>query len=492
MQTAMNAKLEKLSELANILSSENSLRNDLFTLFARFGLGRLLCRLSLEKQKGVSAVQLILSLCLFRVCSETVHSIYDKRFYDLLDTGKNCYYRMMNRASMNWRRLLMYMAVRFQAILRTKHANSEGLPKCYILDDTTLEKTGMRMEHISRVYDHVKHVYVLGYKLLLCAFFDGKSTLPIDFSLHCEKGKNGDYGLSSKQRKARFSKKRDKTCPNYTRAEEVTQSKLDVAIEMLKRAWKHKPLRAEYVLCDSWFTCERLIAEVRKIGKGAMHFVGLAKMGNRKYLVDGKKYSAAELVTKYERNSKRHHNMHTCRKYKCLYISLRGKIGEQDVRIFLVKYGRNTNWNILLTSDTEMSFLKAFEIYQIRWNIEVLNKETKQYLKLGQYQGRDFDGQIADCTICYLTYIVMALEKRFSDYETMGELFACMEDDLRALTLWKRILACLRRLLEVLGEELGLTFEKMAQRFFNEDKTARLYLLMIKELEEGRAEPLTA
>ena len=84
-----------------------------------------------------------------------------------------------------------------------------------------------------------------------------------------------------------------------------------------------------------------------------------------------------------------------------------------------------------------MSFIKAFEVYQIRWNIEVMNKETKQYLGLGGYQGCDFNSQIADTTLCYLTYTVMALEKRFTEYQTMGELFSDMEDDLMALTLWK-------------------------------------------------------
>jgi len=48
-----------------------------------------------------------------------------------------------------------------------------------------------------------------------------------------------------------------------------------------------------------------------------------------------------------------------------------------------------------------MSFVKAFEVYQNRWNIEVMNKETKQYLGLGSYQGCDFNGQIADATLCY-------------------------------------------------------------------------------------------
>ena len=31
----------------------------------------------------------------------------------------------------------------------------------------------------------------------------------------------------------------------------------------------------------------------------------------------------------------------------------------------------------------------------------------KGYLGLGSYMGRDFDGQIADATLCYITYIVM-------------------------------------------------------------------------------------
>ena len=57
----------------------------------------------------------------------------------------------------------------------------------------------------------------------------------------------------------------------------------------------------------------------------------------------------------------------------------------------------------LLSTDLSMSFVRAFEVYQIRWNIEVLNKECKQYLGLGACAGRDFDAQIADCTLCFLT-----------------------------------------------------------------------------------------
>jgi hypothetical protein len=95
---------------------------------------------------------------------------------------------------------------------------------------------------------------VSGYKLLLLAFFDGKSTLPVDFSLHAEKRKKGDYGFTARQRKNQFKKKRSKGLPNYTRYKEVDESKLEMAVFMIKQAWQ-KGIRAKYALTDSWFTC---------------------------------------------------------------------------------------------------------------------------------------------------------------------------------------------------------------------------------------------
>ena len=48
--------------------------SDILSLFSKFGLGRLLCRLTLEKHDGISDVQLIIS----RINGETIHSIYKK------------------------------------------------------------------------------------------------------------------------------------------------------------------------------------------------------------------------------------------------------------------------------------------------------------------------------------------------------------------------------------------------------------------------------
>jgi hypothetical protein len=87
----MEAKIEKISELSKLLSVKNRMSDDLFHLFGKFGIGRLLSQLSLEKQDGVSASELILSLCLFRIVGDSIHSICKHKIYELSNHGKNCF-----------------------------------------------------------------------------------------------------------------------------------------------------------------------------------------------------------------------------------------------------------------------------------------------------------------------------------------------------------------------------------------------------------------
>ena len=72
----MEAKFGNFSELANLLSVKSRVSSDITVLFERFSLGRLLSRMGIRKEQGYSLVQLIMALCIFRVCGETIHSAY--------------------------------------------------------------------------------------------------------------------------------------------------------------------------------------------------------------------------------------------------------------------------------------------------------------------------------------------------------------------------------------------------------------------------------
>ena len=56
----MEAKIDKISELSKLLSVKTRMSDDLFHLFGKYGIGHLLSRLSLKKQDGVCASELIL------------------------------------------------------------------------------------------------------------------------------------------------------------------------------------------------------------------------------------------------------------------------------------------------------------------------------------------------------------------------------------------------------------------------------------------------
>ena len=74
----------------------------------------------------------------------------------------------------------------------------------------------------------------------------------------------------------------------------------------------------------------------------------------------------------------------------------------------------------MLSTDLSMNFVRAFESYQIRWNIEVVNKETKGHLRLGSYMGRDFDGQIANATLCYITYYCCPIKPLYTAISSLN------------------------------------------------------------------------
>ena len=451
----MDAKLDKISELSNILCEKESLGQKIVAVSHDFDLGKLMRQAHITKDQGVPCSALLLYLLLIRLLEISIFCFYKAKWFGLLsaEIGKNCFYRFLSNPSYNWRSLLLGIAKQFLRIVERRGGTCDDTPFFYIVDDTTLEKTGSHFEGLSRVFDHTDGRHKPGYKLLTLSFFDGKSSIPLDCSLHAEKGRKGDYSLSAKERKVLFRKKRDADSPGYKRRGELDEEKPQVVIRMIRRAWK-RCIRASYFLADSWFDGIDFIKGIREVADGAVHVICMTKNGNRRY-EDGKyRHTGKELVAMNERKAM------TCRKYKCRYFRKDVEFEGMELRLFFVQYGKSTTWNILLTTDKGLSFTKVFEYYQIRWNQEVMYRESKQYLGLGKCQSTDFDVQIADCTLALATYTILTLYRRFGEYETMGELFRQMQADLLALTRWQRILPIIAQILYRLCHLLGADFEQ--------------------------------
>ena len=124
-----------------------------------------------------------------------------------------------------------------------------------------------------------------------------------------------------------------------------------------------------------------------------------------------------------------------CRKLGYHYSEAEVEFKGKPVKLFFSRRGKNGNWRVFLSTNTDLSFIKMVEIYQIRWTIEVFNKEAKQLLGLGKCQSNDFDAQIADTTITMIQYILLTTRYRIDTYETMNGLFS----EIKEATLRQRL-----------------------------------------------------
>jgi hypothetical protein len=446
-QIKANKKLsviEKYSSNSNILLESVS---KLSTHFNKSGIARILNDSKIRGYKGYSIFQVL--VCLRFIDLKNIRQFIHSDFASYCNASKDVFYDFMKNPNVKWRKILMSLTTTFTKIVDKNQRDQDlGSPKCFILDDTIIPKKGKSIEQIGKVHDHTSGGFTLGFKALTLGLWDGKVMIPIDFSLHNEPGKNGKRGMKVNDLKAQFNKERLAESSGKQRYLELGKSKVEVAIEMLKRAVK-KLKDTQYLLVDTWFTCDELIKESRKIG---IHVIGLMKT-YRKVEINGITYMANKVGDLFQKKS--HYN----KDLKCNYIQFEITYKGLSMKAFWVKPRGQANWKMLICTEKSLKFKEAMKLYQIRWSIEVFFKECKQNLRLTKCQSVDFDSQIAHITLCYMTYTVLALKKRFDDYETMGEVFRDLRSELIQNLLLTQLIKLLTDFFDSFLAELNVDYE---------------------------------
>jgi hypothetical protein len=382
-----------------------------------------------------------------------------------LEAQKDTFYRFKNSSFIKWRSVLYTINARLIKNLKAQGAKAQSTPSCLIIDDSDLIKTGFKIEHMGKIWSHVLQKSILGFKGLFLGYWDGKSFLGLDFSLHKEKGKNQKkpFGLSNKIRKQQYKKKRDKLSAGYSREKELLVNKIDNAIAMIKRALI-KNVIVDYILMDSWFVCDKVIKFVGNI-TGGIHIIGMAKMAKATYGFEGGLFTAKKIADTLKRRKKVKWIKQVGLYCAEVIVDYKGS----PVKLFFCKTTKRGKWHLLLTTNTALGIIRAYQIYSIRWGIEVFFKESKQYFGLGKSQSRDFDAQIADTTISIIQYNIFSLAKRFTAYETIGEIFAESKDQVLELTIAQRLWLFILELLEILAGLFDSNINDLIIKIINTD-----------------------
>lgn len=146
-----------------------------------------------------------------------------------LGCGKDVFYDFLNDARTDWRKLMYHISSQLWTKIRVC-SDHKAVDTCLMIDDTDFPKTGKRIEDIGRVYSHLEHKCILGFKALFLGLTDGVSQMLLDFALIGEKGKKGNFGMSTKELSRRYTAERTPGTPLEGRVCEYTMNKIDLAI----------------------------------------------------------------------------------------------------------------------------------------------------------------------------------------------------------------------------------------------------------------------
>ena len=423
--------IQNIDELQAFLAKPQKTMDIIMGYLDYFRFGPLSRSFDAVKRKGYPASQLLkVLICLPFFDKATIYALLRSGLAHLSEAQKDAYYALKNNVAICWRAFLWKFIGKWAKTIEesTPPAAGQGA-RCLVVDDSDIEKRGKKIEQVSRIWDHVRGRAILGFKLLVLGYYDGKSFAPVDFSLHKEKGRNKKlpYGLKKSQLKQQFRKERPVGSPALARVKECSQGKRQVAIHMVRRAVKRLPV--DYLLMDSWFTCHEIIPAA--VGC-KVHLIGMMKMGKTSYQVGEQRLNAQQLI----RGNKK---VKRCRKHKLYYFAQRAHYKGNELQLLFSRQGTKGKWHLIVTTDLGLSFLKALEIYQVRWTIEVFFKESKQHLNLEGCPSNDFDAHIAHITLCMVQYLLLSLKKRIEHYQTHGALYDHLAERILQVTLWQRI-----------------------------------------------------
>ncbi|MCL1873309.1 MAG: transposase [Clostridiales bacterium] len=432
--------MRRIEEIGSVLESQNySLDNIVTETLKKFKIKFLCNQSGFRKDHGFSVTEILtLLLMLPLMALKNVHQLYKSEYGKKAAMKKDALYRLKNNEYHPWRRLLYSVAKMFRKLTNPENKPA-GKVTAFIVDDTTDERVGYKMENISHVFDHVLRKTVYGFKILTLVFFDGISSIPMDFTIHAEKK------LARNKAKKQYKKAVDPRSSGGKRRKELRASKIEQSIAMIKRAVKNGYI-ADYVLCDAWFTSKEFIQKIRGIKNGAMHLIAGIRNDKRYYGYNEQMLNAKQIIALVKEAG-----VHRCRKWNIRYMEVVVDYeGIGDVKLLICRYPGQKKWRVFITTNASLKFVEIMETYGFRWTIEVMFRETKQYLQLGSCQSQDFDAQIASTTITFMLYTFLSYLKRVGSYETMGELFRQAHQDICEKTLAERLWELFEELLEFL------------------------------------------
>ena len=369
--------------------------------------------------------------------------------------AKDTVYRFMKMTQINWMHFTTLFASRImkEAIVPL---NSQERANVLIIDDSMYERNrSKQVELLARVYDHAKHSFKYGFRMLTLGWSDGTTFLPVNSIL-----------LSTENKKNRINdaKPLDKRTVGYKRRNLSIQKGTIAMLELLKQA-KKVDLPARYVLFDSWFSSPSSIDAVTELGYDVIAMV--KKSPKMFFRYQGNDIS---LLSVFKCNKKRRGRSRYLLS-ALVDVVKDGKSIPAKV-VFVRNRNKRNDYLCLISTDTTLDEDEIIRIYGKRWDIEVFFKVCKSYLHLRkECRAISYDAMTAHTAVVFTRYMMLSLESRESnDERSLGELFLYFTDEMSDITWIQAFKLLLEMFRTTIAKEFEMTSDKideMVDTFMN-------------------------
>jgi SRSO17 transposase len=248
-----------------------------------------------------------------------------------------------------------------------------GDPLYVVLDDTQKRKRGKLMQAVSKIFLHAERVYARGHTILGCVLVYRGVIIP--------------YAVQLWASQEACQKSQQEEDP----ADRLTFRKLTHLAQDALLSLDLPEGVTPVVLFDSYYLCPAVAGVCSVLG---WPFISVAKK-SRNFAPDGRPRDKRKLG-KYGRN------LLARRGRRCVVAGLEHRVAERVGR--LSKAGRvklvvsqrkgDRGWVVLVTNQLSWKASKVLETYRKRWTIELLWKQSKQEMGLGDYQMLRYRGVV--------------------------------------------------------------------------------------------------
>lgn len=243
-----------------------------------------------------------------------------------------------------------------------------------------------KVELLTKAYDHAKHAYKFGFRMLTLGWSDGYTFLPVNSIL-----------LSSENKKNCINEASivDKRTAGYKRRQLSMEKSTTAMLELLKAA-KTAAIPAKYVLFDSWFTSPSTLHSVKGIGYDV---IGMIKKTPKMFF----RYNGEDmsLISINSKNKKRRGRS------RYLLSVMVEVVKDEKIIPAKVVYVRNRN-------------------------------KRKEYLCLNlskECNSLSYDAMTAHTAVVFTRYMMLSLESReANDTRSLGEIFLYFTDEVSDIT----------------------------------------------------------